>query len=73
MGGCLSSAPHWGTWPATQACALTGNLTGDSLVPLWFTRRGAQSSEPQQPGLHNVLQVVNSSAILTETLLDRAK
>ena len=25
--------PLLGTWPATQACALTGNQTGDSLVP----------------------------------------
>ena len=24
--------PHLGTWPATQACALTGNGTSD----LWF-------------------------------------
>ena len=24
--------PHLGTWPATQACALTGNQTCDSLV-----------------------------------------
>ena len=24
--------PLLGTWPATQACALTGNRTGDSLV-----------------------------------------
>ena len=22
-----------GTWPATQACALTGNLTSDPLLP----------------------------------------
>ena len=32
MCGCLSCAPYWGTWPATQACALTGNRTGDPLV-----------------------------------------
>ena len=24
--------PFLGTWPATQACALTGNSTGDPLV-----------------------------------------
>ena len=35
-----------GTWPTTQACALTGNLTGDSLVhrlalnPLSHTSQG---------------------------------
>ena len=27
--------PHLGTWPATQACALTGNQT----VTLWFAGR----------------------------------
>ena len=27
-----SHAPALGTWPATQACALTGNQTGDPLV-----------------------------------------
>ena len=38
--------PHLGTWPATQACALTGNWTGDSLVhrpalnPLSYTSQG---------------------------------
>ena len=25
--------PQLGTWPATQACALTGNQTGEPLVP----------------------------------------
>ena len=38
--------PQLGTWPATQACALTGNQTGDSLVhrpalnPLSHTSQG---------------------------------
>ena len=27
--GCLLHAPQWGIKPATQVCALTGNLTGD--------------------------------------------
>ena len=27
------SRPLLGTWPATQACALTGNRTADGLVP----------------------------------------
>ena len=26
------TCPQLGTWPATQACALTGNQTGDPLV-----------------------------------------
>ena len=39
--------PKLGTWPATQACALSGNLTGDLLVcrpalnPLSHTSQGA--------------------------------
>ena len=32
MCGCLSRAPLPGTWPETQACALTGNQTGNPLV-----------------------------------------
>ena len=32
MCGCLLCAPYRGTWPATQACALTGNRTNDPLV-----------------------------------------
>ena len=44
--GCLSCAPPLGTWPATQACALTGNQTDDPLVhrlalnPLSHTSQG---------------------------------
>ena len=46
MCGCLSHAPLPGTWPATQACALTGNRTRDPLVlrlvlsPLSHTSQG---------------------------------
>ena len=32
MCGYLSHAPQLGTWPATQACALTGNRTNDPLL-----------------------------------------
>ena len=32
MCGCLSCCPLLGTCPATQACAFTGNPTGDLLV-----------------------------------------
>ena len=38
--------PLLGTWPATQACALTGNQTGDPLVhrpvlnPLSYSSQG---------------------------------
>ena len=46
MCGCLSHTPLLRTWPATQACALTGNRTGDPLVhrlvlnPLSHTSQG---------------------------------
>ena len=36
-----------GTWPATQACALTGNETCDFLG----VQASTQSTEPHQPGL----------------------
>ena len=39
--------PQLGTWPATQACALTGNQTSDLLA----CSAGTQSTEPHQPGL----------------------
>ena len=47
MRGCLSCTPYWGTWPATQACALTGNWTNNPLVhrlalnPLSYTSHGS--------------------------------
>ena len=43
----LLKRPLLGTWPATQACALTGNQTGDPLVhrlalnPLSCTSQGS--------------------------------
>ena len=40
--------PLLGTWPATQACALTGNQTGD-----FGSQASTQSTEPCQPGLYN--------------------
>ena len=46
MCGCLSHIPLLGTWPATQACALTGDWTSDPLVcrlvlnPLSYTSQG---------------------------------
>ena len=50
MCGCFSCAPLLGTWPATQASALTGNRTGDPLVrrlvlsPLSHTSQGNKRS-----------------------------
>ena len=46
MCGCLLSTTPLGTWPATQACALTGNGTSDpsvrgqALNPLSHTSQG---------------------------------
>ena len=46
MCGYLSCAPYWGTWPTTQACALTGNQTSNPLLrrpilsPLIYTNLG---------------------------------
>ena len=42
----LLMEPLLGTWPATQACALTGNKP----ATLWFAA-STQSTEPHQPGL----------------------
>ena len=45
--GCLSHAQYWRTWPATQACAWTGNWTGNPfgsqpmLNPLSYTSQGS--------------------------------
>ena len=39
--------PQLGTWPATRACALTGNRTGDLSVG---SQAGAQPTESHQPG-----------------------
>ena len=47
MCGCLSCAPLLGTWPATQACALTGNRTSEPFG----SQANTQSTEPHQPGL----------------------
>ena len=62
--------PLVGTWPATQACALTGNQTSDHLVcrpafsPLSHTSQGclflsfknsAVYPNEDQPSIHNAL------------------
>ena len=46
MCGCLLRAPHWGTWPTTQACALTANMNQRPFS----SQASAQSTEPHQPG-----------------------
>ena len=44
--------PLLGTWPTTQACALTGNQTNNPLV---CRLARAQSTEPYQPGCFSFL------------------
>ena len=39
--------PQLGTWPATQACAMTENQSGDPFG----LQAGSQSTESHQPGL----------------------
>ena len=52
--------PLLGTWPATQACALTGNQTGDPLVhrpalnPLSLTSQGFFSFSLSSTKRYNV-------------------
>ena len=51
-----------GTWPATQACALTGNRTRDPFA----LQSRAQSTEPCQPGLNgNFLNKSYGTLIIT--------
>ena len=55
VASCVPPPPPLGTWPATQACALTGNQTGDPLV-----RRLAlnQLSHTSQSAAHSFLRVL---------------
>ena len=43
-----------GTWPTTQACVLTGNQTGDPLVP----SPALNPLEPQQLWLHASFEMI---------------
>ena len=54
MCGCLSHTPLLGTWPATQACALTGNRTSDPLVRRPVLNPLSHSSQGRNP--HYFLQ-----------------
>ena len=45
-----SHAPLLGTWPATQACALTGNRTSDLLVCRPVLNPLSHTSQGQGPG-----------------------
>ena len=56
--------PQLGTWPATQACALTGNRTGDPLVrrlalnPLNHTSQGSSTSDTVIPQLRVIKLII---------------
>ena len=43
------TCPQLGTWPATQACALTRNRNRDLSVS---SQVNGQTTEPRQPGLN---------------------
>ena len=59
-----------GTWPTTQACALTGNLIGNTFG----SQPGTQSTEPHQPGLNLlILMPFSASAIFCFTSSTLAK
>ena len=51
--------PLLGTWPTTQACALTGNLNRQPL-PHFGSQASTQSTEPHQPGLTCFLKATSS-------------
>ena len=68
------ACPLLGTWPTTQACALTGNQTGDPLVhrpklnPLSHTSQGQQLSSSQaairnNPKNHQLVNGLTKSGI----------
>ena len=67
---CLSHSPNRGTWPATQACALTGNRTCNPLVfrpelnpfPLVFLAEQADGVLSKHPG--NFLGIRSTSGSL---------
>ena len=46
------------TWPATQACALTGHMRESNQRP-FGSQAGTQSSEPYQPGQKNIFFYIN--------------
>ena len=54
-----------GTQSATQACALTGNRTGNPVV-----HRPDQSTEPHQPG-HNASSLCAVKIVLKITMSDK--
>ena len=63
--------PALGAWPATQACALTGNQIGDSLVhrpalnPLSHTSRGLTNFYSNVNYRHNVVQQIDLYNLFT--------
>ena len=60
-----SHAPLLGTWPATQACVLTGNRTSDPLVhkrvlnPLSHTSQGYFLSYFKRKSYFTIIRILN--------------
>ena len=60
----LLTCPQLGTWPATQACALTGNRTGDPLVdrlaltPLSHANQGVRILSRKRDLFHTSMVVM---------------
>ena len=58
--------PQLGTWPTTQACALTGDRTSGPLVSRPALTGGQWSTEPHQPGcLHSCFTLFNKCLLST--------
>ena len=60
--------PLLGTWPATQACALTGNGT----ATLWFTGWHS-TTKPHQPGQENIFEGTNCDSSRLPNLTSHGK
>ena len=58
--------PLLGTWPTTQACALTGNQTRRPFG----SQAGAQSPEPHRPGIKTILTRNRSTVIQLRKLIE---
>ena len=71
MCGCLSCAPLLGTWPATQACALTGNRTRDPLVCRWALNPLSHTSQGTSLKFYggDALSTISILLILTTSCL----
>ena len=58
----LLMCPLLGTWPPTQACALTGNQTGSSLVHRPALNSLSHTSQGEAPLFRNLKLILSLSA-----------